>query len=120
MRTSLQKTKVNGDTIRMLLTQKDITQREAGKSVGVSHFTICRWSQTGIHAIPLHRAKKVANMLDVPLDALNKELQTGLTEHEKDWLEVFRKMTPLQQAQARVSAESILANYPHDTSSRDD
>jgi transcriptional regulator with XRE-family HTH domain len=111
---SKMKITASGDTIRTLIAQKGKSQRQIAEVIGVSHYTVSRWAQSGTHRIPLHIATQLSKALEVTTEDLTEAPPKEMHENERDWLDVYRKMTPLQRAQARLSVEAILANHAHD------
>ena len=109
----------NGDNLKMMLAQTNISQRKVAERIGVSHYTVSRWAQPGLHRVPVVIADKLASVLGITKQDLALPPPESLRENEREWLSIYRDMTPLEQAKARLAVESILANDAHDRSSRD-
>ena len=61
---------INGEKIRLLREQKEVTQLYLATVVGVTTDTISRWENRRYPSIKMENAKKLAEALEVPLEEL--------------------------------------------------
>ena len=61
---------INGEKIRLLREQKEVTQLYLATVVGVTTDTISRWENRRYPSIKMENAKKLAEALEVPLEKL--------------------------------------------------
>ena len=85
---------INGDKIRLLREQKELTQLYLATVVGVTTDTISRWENRRYPAIKLDNARKLAEALGVPLEELLDD-----TAREKQ--------APLEESSAGAGAEGL-------------
>lgn len=111
--------------LRQLMAEKGIKQYELAKAVGVSKFNMCRWcSSHRDRAARLPHIHKLATFFGVtPEEIMEPESRVGdITTFdithlgEREWLDLYRTMTPLQQAKARLAVEEIMATPPRPSS----
>jgi hypothetical protein len=76
---------------------------------------MCRWCKVGQHSIRTDNAQQLASALDMSLQALLRTCGGNgngssevLTAQERDWLEAYRAMPPLEQARVRLEIEKII------------
>ena len=76
---------INGNKIRLLREQKELTQLYLATVVGVTTDTISRWENRRYPAIKLDNAKKLAEALGIPLEELldeaGKDQQNAVEEY---------------------------------------
>ena len=105
---------IDGMVLRTAMAQRNISQKDLAKAVGVTHYNVNRWCKDGIHRIRLENAKAISACLGIPMDSFsgNHEEIHGLTKPEAEWLQLYRSLTPLEQAKIRIELEEILNGKP--------
>jgi len=81
---------INGNKIRLLREQKELTQLYLATVVGVTTDTISRWENRRYPAIKLENARKLADALGVPLEELLEEKDRAASESGAEILPVPR------------------------------
>jgi DNA-binding Xre family transcriptional regulator len=107
---------LDGGKLRVLLTEHGIRQTELSEQIGVGHVNINRWCQRGkISNVKLSNIKKIAETLRITVDALLASCKPGealtlpnMTAAEAEWLKIYRALSPLKQAKARLLIEEIV------------
>jgi transcriptional regulator with XRE-family HTH domain len=108
---------IDGAKLRTYMHERGMRQLKLGEDVGVTRFQVARWCQKGSHAIKLVNIEKMASAFGVSRDALLSAIERrphsiptpqDLTPAEADCLEVYRRLSPLGQAKARLECEAIL------------
>lgn len=86
------------ETIRMLRIQRGITQEELGNVLGVQKSAIRKYESGMVENIPRSSIKKMAEFFNVSPSYLmgwQEETPTPeLSEGERVWLELYRKVSP--------------------------
>jgi len=108
---------VDGARLKVLLGMRGVRQRELAAKVGVTHYNVSRWCQRGEHAVKRENLAKIACALGMSYEALMEEVASKnvtadgvhLTSAEADWLLVFRKLSPLEQARVRVAVDDMVS-----------
>ena len=86
------------ETIRMLRLKRGITQEELGSIIGVQKSAIRKYESGMVENIPRSSIKRMADFFGVtPSYLMGWEDETPapeLTESERAWIELYRKLSP--------------------------
>lgn len=107
---------IDGARFRTLLNVAGIRQRELASRIGVTHYNVSRWCKRGEHTVLKKNLVATAAVLGMNLQGLLDECapkrlrgdSAHLSAAEAEWLEQYRKLTPLEQAKVRVALDDLV------------
>lgn len=97
--------------------EKGVKQRALAKSVGCSHYNVSRWCSEGVHQIKQSNLDAIARALKTPIEEITQRTveyptvpgaaKVELTPAEKECLEHYRKLSPLNQAKVLIQISEM-------------
>ena len=104
------------ERIRMLRLQKNLTQEELGKVLGVQKSAIRKYESGMVENIPRSSIKKMADVFGVAPSYLmgweeNSPEQNELSEGEKIWLSLYNRLSE-EAREAIITTASALEQLP--------
>jgi len=114
-----QQVEIDGRRLDGLRRDLGLTQKELAETVGVTKYTVSRWCRDGVHRLRWGNIRNLADALKVTSDELmdtiakqnNDRTHDELDEMEAEWLQIFRQLTPLMKARARVALEEFIQSH---------
>jgi transcriptional regulator with XRE-family HTH domain len=109
---------IDGVKFRILLAERGIKQRKLAAAIGMTHHNISRWCSQGKHSVKGTNLIAVAQCLSMTYEELIDRVGVGVPEFdsemtpaETEWLEIYRSLTPLEQAKMRLSIEDLMKKH---------
>jgi len=107
---------IDAAALRDILKARRMSQKELAEAVGMTNYNVSRWCSVNntYKRARLENIKKIAQYLQVPYTDLVVGAKPGeaayahrLSDADADWLRIYRKLSPLARARARVAVEEI-------------
>ena len=107
------------ERIRMLRLQKNLTQEELGKVLGVQKSAIRKYESGMVENIPRSSIKKMADVFGVAPSYLmgweeNSPEQTELSEGEKIWLTLYKSLSE-ETRELLITTVNALEQLPEES-----
>lgn len=96
---------INGTKLASKLHESGKTQKELADSMGTSRYQVCRWCAKGSHSLVATSAKRMCDVLNIPLSDIlegyeveQKSVVKDINDQEMAILRAFRAMSPVEKA----------------------
>ncbi len=113
-------TTIDCNKLRALFAERGFRQIELANKIGVNRYNFNRWLRRGeVASIKMVNIEKMAGCLGMGVEEFLRRVAIGadqppaageasMSAAEKEWLVLYRKLTPLDQAKARLAMEEIV------------
>jgi transcriptional regulator with XRE-family HTH domain len=107
---------IDGSKLRSLMASRGIRQQEIVTAMKVQKAQVSRWMASGSRWIRVATLEGIAAVLNMPYDEIKKAVSptpqpiADLRDDEAEWLEVWKKLKPLQRYGLRLHVEEYVAN----------
>lgn len=109
---------IDGRKLDCLRRKAGVRQTTLAAAAGVTKFTVSRWCSDGVHRLRPENLAGLARGLGMETvaeliaqvgvaDRASAQLG-GMTAAEREWLEVYRVLSPLDQARVRLAVERVI------------
>ena len=103
-----------GEYIKILRTNKNITQEELGKMIGVQRAAVQKWESGITQNLKRTTIKKLATFFDVPASSFIIENESTASNNESgldaELIKLFSKLTPEEQTLILAQIKGILSS----------
>jgi transcriptional regulator with XRE-family HTH domain len=109
--------KVDGDKLDKLIKSRyDGRGMDFAAEVGVTPYTLSGWRNNKVVSMARGNFTAVATALGIEVDMLWRAVGIAskaldLTDAEADWLQIYKRLSPLDRARLRVSVEEIVSQF---------
>ena len=100
---------ISGKILREKIASLGISQKELAQKVGVTKYAINRWANSAKIRISRESAKLLRETLKIESLSESPASVPTLNDFEAEWIGIYRKMSPLNRAKARIAIEPFVS-----------